>query len=72
VESFHRPKAPWRPDRLKMATDARALLASGVVSRDNAREGLSLIVKELRAKFVFPENEPCPLIQLIRELDRQS
>jgi hypothetical protein len=61
-----------KPDRAEIAADARALLASGSVSRDAAREGLSLIVKDLRARFDFPANEPCPIIQLIRELDEKS
>jgi hypothetical protein len=60
------------PDRAEIATDARALLTSGLVSREVARECLRLIDNDLRARFVFPDNVPCPLIQLIRELDEEG
>jgi plasmid stability protein len=58
-----------KPDRAKIAADAREVLESGLVSHEAAREGLSLIAKDLRSKFSFPEDEPCPILQLIRELD---
>jgi hypothetical protein len=59
----------FRPNRAEIATDARELLASGAVSRDAARDGLVRIVEDLRARLDCHEHEPCPLIQLIRELD---